>query len=133
MAPMPEVATALTARELPQAEWAKLRGTELAYLADITAPILTWVLVVEQDGEIIGCWARMLTDHVEGLWEHPDHRGKGGVSRLLFTAMVQHLQQAGVRNVLTQSVDPQIDQLLEHIGGTPVPGQTWVFPVPESR
>jgi hypothetical protein len=44
--------------------------------------------------------------------------------------MIKRLQEDGVTSVLTQSIDPSIDNLLRHLGGAPIPGTAWVFPVP---
>lgn len=131
---MPETLTStLTARRLPTAEWGKLAGTELAYLADLHLPETDalQVFVVEQDGQIVACWSRMMVVHVEGLWIAEPVRGRAGVGRLLFDTMIRSLRADGVPQVYTQAIDDSIAAMLAKIGGSPVPGQTWAFPIPQ--
>jgi hypothetical protein len=118
----------IASRILPPSEWAtKLKGTALEGIA--IDPAYAKVIVVEQGGEVVACWSSMSIIHVEGLWTSPD--AGAGVARALLGKMVETLQEIGVPEVLTQSLTPQVDQLIEKAGGRRVPGQTWVIPVKE--
>ncbi len=124
----------MTTRMLPPSEWGRLAGSELADVADVIAPASTSVLVVEDDaGQIVGCWALVTILHAEGLWIHPDHRGRTGVARRLWAGMRRLVTDRGVRAVVTASMNPVITHLLEHAGARPVPGTAYVLPFREMR
>lgn len=120
----------LTSRILPQDEWGRLQGTELTYLASWPEdqPHAVVVYVVEDGDQILACWARMTTEHVEGVWVSPE-AGAGAVRRLLAT-MLEGLQADGLTQVLTQSLTPEVDALLERLGAAPLPGRVWLIPIP---
>lgn len=128
----------LTTRLLPFAEWGRLVGTELAHLATLPADIPgIGVVVVESTDdlgppEIVGCWAAIRTLHVEGLWLTPDSPSTS-VARRLFIAMMQLLRNQGVPEAVTNAADAHVEGMLEKIGGRPVPGRMWVFPVPPEK
>ena len=119
----------ITARLLtPEDDWvAKLQGTELEGVG-LTAEN-SRVIVVEQGAEVMGCWAALTQAHVEGLWLAPD--AGAGTARALVSKMVEILKGLGVGEVLTQSLTPQVDHLIQTAGGRKVPGQTGVIPVKE--
>lgn len=127
----------LTTRILPFTEWAsKLPGTELGHLATLTEdnPGITVVAVEDDDGlgpaVLVACWAAIAVTHVEGLWHKPEVRKRADVGRALLGGMTQVLRARGVSEVLTNALEPRVEKMLEKIGGRPVPGQLWVFPVP---
>lgn len=123
---MPEI----KGRLLPPEEWAvKLAGTSLENAEATLDPAYCRVVVVEQGDQVVACWATMSIIHVEGLWQAPD--AGAGVSRALLTAMIGVLKESGAVEVLTQSLSPAVDTLIEKAGGRKVPGQTWVIPVKE--
>jgi hypothetical protein len=119
----------ITARLLtPEEDWpAALAGTELAN-SGLTAENAR-VIVVEQGQTTMACWAAITQAHVEGLWVAPD--AGAGVSRALLAKMVEILKSLGVGEVLTQSLTPAVDKLIETAGGRKLPGSTWVIPVKE--
>lgn len=120
----------MTSRQLPQSEWPRLVGTELAYLAEWPEdqPHAVVVYVVEEAHQILACWARMTTEHVEGVWIHPD--AGSGVTRRLLVTMLEGLQADGLTQVLTQSLTPEVDALLEKLGASPLPGRSWLISIP---
>lgn len=122
MSTLPITARLLTADD----DWATLlAGTELAHSGlDATN---AQVIVVEQGQTVMGCWSAITQAHVEGLWVAPD--AGAGVSRALLSKMVEVLKSLGVGEVLTQSLTPQVDKLIETAGGRRVPGATWVIPI----
>lgn len=135
--PAPSTPTAMLpairmVRILPRADWTRLAGTELAYLvpyADVDGRFSVQVFVVEEDGRITACWARMAVEHLEGLWVAPEARGNPAVAKLLLGAMVDSLTADGFTQVVTQSNDELVDRLLQHVGATPIPGRAWTIPL----
>jgi len=120
----------MTARLLPREEWAKLHGTEL----DAAVPYLpepTHVVVVEQDGQIVGCWALMSYLHVEGLYIAPEHRKRGRVGWRLWQAMRDLVRSQGASVVLTAALSDEVRTLLAHVGATKLPGDHYVLPMGE--
>lgn len=107
----------------------RLAGTELATVG--LTPQNAHVVVVEVDGRVKGCWAAMYVMHLEGLWEAPD--AGPGVSRALLAEMIQVVKEAGVQEVLTQSMTPDVDLLITKVGGHKIPGTAWVIPTPSLR
>jgi hypothetical protein len=122
---MPE----LLARRLTIADdWTeRLSGTELAGVG--LTPQNAHVVVVEDEGRVKACWAAMYVMHLEGLWEAPD--AGPGASRALLTEMINIVKEAGVAEVLTQSLTRDVDQLILKVGGRRIPGNAWVIPVAE--
>ncbi len=121
----------LTARLLPSSEWSALAGTELDHLSHLSPPpegVL--VVVVEQDAQIVACWAAVQTIHVEGLWKREDFRGDLAAGRLLLTTMLDLLRANDVSEVLTSAISSEVEVMLTRIGGSPIPGRLWHFPVP---
>ena len=119
---------ALTARVLPPEEWTtQLLGTSLE--GTLLNPQFTRIIVVETDGHVVACVAAFTSVHVEGLWEDETHRGNPGVSRALLTALVAELQEGRVGEILSQTENPEIGDLFASLGGTELPGATWVIPV----
>lgn len=103
-------------------EYARLQGTELEPVAPYL-PSDAYVLVVEQGAVIVACWALIPTHHVEGLWVHPDHRGKARVAFRLLEAMRVLTRSLGIRTVATASLSAEVDRLLQHVGAVELPGK----------
>lgn len=119
----------MTVRILTTDEWARLAEETPTLNGATLNPTGTLVIVVEMAGRIVACWAAMTTVHVEGLWVDPAYQHGAGVQRALLRKMVEEMQEAGQREVLTQAADPRIAKMLEQLGGQPVPGTTYVFPL----
>jgi hypothetical protein len=123
----------MTASLLPFAEWSRLRGTELDHLATMAAdPGGVVVVVVEQDAQIVACWAAVQTVHVEGLWQAEAFRTHAGVGRLLLGRMLSLLREHAVTEVLTSATSSDVEAMLTKLGGSPIPGRLWHFPIPPS-
>ena len=76
----------MTTRILPPEEYSRLAGTEAATVwPQLTAAAR--VVVVEQDGQILGCHILQPVLHAECLWIHPDHRGKTSAPGRLWRAV----------------------------------------------
>lgn len=118
----------MTTRILPKDQYGKLVGTELEGAIDLL-PSDAEVLVVEDGAEVVGCWAAIPHLHVEGLWVHPDRRGKMGVTRRLWTAMMEWAALNGRQTVLTGCNSDVIARLLAHAGAVQLPGTTYAIRV----
>ena len=121
----------MTSRILPVEEWSKLKNTPLGENWTKLAPEWTRVIVVEDAGTIIAHWLAFNAVHVEGLWIDDDHRKLAGVPHRLLATMQRTLGALDCHTVLTQAESPEVAALLEHIGGSRVPGETYVFPIGE--
>lgn len=116
-------------RSLPPVEWGRLAHTDLGQSLAYVLPEKTDVLVVEEGDEIIGCWAVLTIPHAEGVWIHPDYRGKTSVARKLWTAMRQTVERMGFTRVQTGACDPVIARLLERHGARKILMDSYILPV----
>lgn len=119
----------MTTRILQVEEYPRLVGTELetvwAHL-----PAEARVVAVEDDGELVGCWAVLPITHVEGVWVKPSHRNAGGVARRLLRGMRDVAQEMGARAVFTAALTPNVEDLLARVGAEPLPGTHYVLALP---
>ncbi len=119
----------MTARILPPEEWPRLAGTE----AETIWPQLTSaarVVVVEQDGQIIGCHLLQPVLHAECLWVHPDHRGRSSVARRLWRAVQQAVRdEFGVTWFATDACSDDVRALLAHVGAVKLESDHYMVPV----
>ena len=115
---------ALTRRVLPRDEYHRLAGTELASVA-ATLPEGCQVLVVEDAGAIVACWALLSVLHVEGAWVAPSHRTTA--SRALLHGMADLVADAGGAAVLTGSMSPRVTRLLASLGAKKLDFDTYVL------
>jgi hypothetical protein len=119
----------MTHRILPPDEWPKLHGTELETVWPFLDPQTARVIVVEEHGDITGCWALFSQVHAEGLWIKPECRGQSAVGRHLLVAMKHHALQMGARSVATASLSQTVSELLAHIGAVELVGQHYSIPI----
>lgn len=119
-------------RTLPPDEWHRLSDTDIPSVLPYVSPDQFEVVVVEDNGEIVGAWAVWRVVHVEGLWIAPAHRGKGSVAKRLYHATMEAAKKWTPEWVMTMAPNPHVRSLVEHIGGVPIPGETFVFSVKES-
>ena len=120
----------MNAHILDRSEWPRLAetGLPLAVWSQLD-PVQVQIVVVEEDGEIVRCWATMACRHVEGFWSRPDHRGRAGTLRKLFLAMRELLKQQGATFVVTQAETPDVVKLLESAGASRLLGESYLLPV----
>jgi len=117
----------MTSRILPSEEWPRLAGTEAESVWPHFDPARVQVLVVEQDGAIVGTWVLMNVLHAECLWIAPSHRGLASVARRLWTLMQRTARTLGVPAVATAALSDDVRGLLEHVGATKVPGDHYAM------
>lgn len=122
----------MTTRVLPQYEWPRLVGTELETVWPVLNPAQADILVVEDAGVIVGCWAVIRYVHVEGLWIAPSARRKASVGRRLWLGLQKLAQHLGATSVLTGAMSDDVRALLDHVGATKLPGDHYVMPMRES-
>lgn len=116
-------------RILPPEEWSRLKGTEAEAAWPSLNPENTRVLVVEDEGEIVSCWAFLRVVHAECLWVRPSHRGSFAVARRLLRGLRDIAFDWGVEKVVTGSVSPTVTDLITKVGGVPMPCESYVLPV----
>lgn len=121
----------MTARILRADEWPeKLQGTELETAWPHLDPQAAQVLAVETaDGQLVACWALLVQFHVEGLWIHPDHRGKTAPARRLWAFLRVLARQIGFRTVATAATSDDIRALLAHVGAVRLDADHYVMKV----
>jgi N-acetylglutamate synthase-like GNAT family acetyltransferase len=110
----------MTARLLPRSEWSRLRGTQLETVVPVLRRERGRVLVVEQDGEIVGCVALYRLWHLEGL----EIRQKSA-TRALLGAIKAHT--APIPGVLSWAQNPVVGEFLERLGAEVLPGQHYAW------
>ena len=120
----------MTSRILPREEWHRLKGTELARVttqaAERNAPM--YVLVVEDGGEIVGCWSLFQVWHAEGLWIAPAHRGKSAVARHLWRLGRRVAEMMGFVGVMTAANQPEVEHILRG-SAVELPGKHYLLPL----
>lgn len=119
----------MTSRILPQNEWPRLAGTEAESVWPYLDPSRSWVVVVEDDGEIVGCHVLAYVLHAECLWVHPDHRGKASVARRLWATVRKIAQAVGAPTLATAARNETVRELLEHIGAIHLDGEHYSIPL----
>jgi hypothetical protein len=91
------------------------------------------VVVVECDGEIVGCHILLFILHAECLWIAEHHRGKVSVQRALWSAVQAEATSVGASAIMTASVDEKVDRLLKHVGAKKVEADHYMIPLKSSR
>lgn len=119
----------MTTRMLPPDEWHRLAGTEAESIWPHLDPNRADVLVVEDDGVIVGTWILMDVLHAECLWIAPAYRQKVSVARRLWTAMHRLARGMGVPIVATAAVSDDVRHILDHAGAVKVPGDHYAVKV----
>ena len=96
-------------------------------------PLDAQVLVVEDEGKIVGTWTLMRVVHAECMWIAPEHRGTFGVAKRLLRGMHKIASEWQARSVITGSVEPHVTDLIMRLGGAPMPGAAFVLPTQAPR
>jgi N-acetylglutamate synthase-like GNAT family acetyltransferase len=118
----------MNTRLLPPQEWSRLAGTELERVWPVLNPDHSEIMVVEEGTEIVACWAILTYTHLEGIWIAPAHR-KGSVGGRLLRAVFGLLKDRQIPAVLTASMSDEVTRLIEHFGGSELPGSHFVLKV----
>ncbi len=121
----------MTSRILPPEEWPRLPdGATVWPLMD---PARGQILVVEEDGAIVGTLTLLQVTHAECLWIAPSHRRRFGVMKRLLDGMWTVARALPVRAIWSGALSDTMRDILTRIGGVPVPGDSYVFAVKESK
>ena len=122
----------MTSRILPVSEWGRL-PVDLDVITRGMRPETCRVLVVEDEGAIVGRWLLFPVLHAECVWIAPSHRRGGSVARRLLRLMRQTARSLGFDRVWTGSDSEAVTQLLTHpsLHAVPVPALSFVMPVGE--
>jgi hypothetical protein len=86
------------------------------------------VLVVEDEGQIVGTWVGMRVVHMECLWVKPSHRGLFGVTKRLLKGMRDIAASWGTNKVITGSASEHVTDLIRRFGGVPMPCESFILP-----
>ena len=122
----------MMARILSPEEWSKIEDLELSQLLRSCAPENAAVIVVEDDGEIIGAMGVLQITHLEGVWVKPERR-KGVVLRPLLR-MAMALARARGESFMfggAANGDDRMDGLIRRLDGHPMPLRFYAMPVKE--
>lgn len=117
----------MLARLLPVEERRALKGTPLDGL--VIHPNAEVYVVEDEGGQVIGCWALLQAWHADGIWIHPDHRGKAGVGRELLACLSASGIAKQIPAVWTTIETPGVEELAEKFGATRIPGAHFLLPV----
>jgi hypothetical protein len=70
--------------------------------------------VVEDEGQIVGCWAVTRIVHVEGVWIDPQYRRRSvRIVKLLFRGIYAAAKFFRAKYVWTGADTPEVERLLE--------------------
>lgn len=111
----------MTSRVLPPAEWDRLGATDIPQLLPLVHRDDVQIVVVEDEGQIVGAWAALRIVHLEGVWIAPTYRGRAAVARRLL-ARTLAVARAWAPWALTGAATDDVRRLIErHLRGTKVP------------
>lgn len=119
----------MTTRVLPPAEWGRLAETEAGPVWPHLNPEKSQIVVVEKDGQIVGCQIVMTVRHIEALWIAPAFRMRASVGRRLWEAVKRVAREDGTTAVFTTACDDRVKQLLAHVGATRLDGDHYLVSV----
>lgn len=118
-------------RELPQAEWPRLKGTALGVRIQYHDPADVVITVVEDaDNNIVGIWSAIRVVQLEGVWIAPTHRRSGNVARKLMRATFEAARRFSTWMAFTGAADDYVAALLvKHLDARPLNYQGFVVPL----
>jgi N-acetylglutamate synthase-like GNAT family acetyltransferase len=106
----------VTTRILPPEEWSRLGETLLKDAPDLLNSEIDIVLVVEKEGEIVGCTSFLPRWHMEGLWVSPNHRKMVSVGRPLLRGIYQVAEALKAKELVMMTFDPEMAALCSRLG-----------------
>lgn len=119
----------MTTRLLDPIEWPRLDAASAETVWRLLDPTKASILVIEQDGQIVGTLTLMTVLHAECLWIHPDHRRSFGVMKRLLNGLWSTARALGFKALWSGSITTEMSNILRRIGGSVVPGKSYVYPV----
>lgn len=121
----------MTSRILPPTEWYRLDEVGAETVWKMLDPERGQILVIEDQGQIVGTLTLMSVLHAECLWIAPAHRRGFGVIKRLLDGMWRTARQSGATALWSGSVSDTMTNILHRLGASEVPGRSFVFPVKE--
>ena len=104
----------MMSRLLPPEEWHRLEGTLLWPVVKTMHPS-SLIMVVERDGDIVGCAAYYQQWHLDGVWIKPGAPAVS-VGRRLWHAVRQVASGFDIRSVWAMAMSPRSDKLVQSLG-----------------
>lgn len=126
-------ASALSTRLLPPEEWSRLADCGLGDLWASLPPATTRIVVVEEDGEIVGHVTGVLMLHAEGAWIAPRHRKRVAVWRRLIEGFWRLADGWGCRAAWASAASDEMRHVLARLHGAPVTGDHVIVLKPEGK
>ena len=118
---------------LPPTEWGRIKAelpesplAKLEHYADLEG----LVIVVEQDGVLVGHWPLLLTWHAEPLYLAPEHRKTGPALKHLLEGLFATMRVSQVASAVVIIEDPELQAAAARLGFQPVPGQLYIATAP---
>lgn len=121
----------MTSRVLPPEQWPLLDEAGAETVWQMLDPSRAQILVIEDEGEIVGTLTLMSVLHAECLWIKPSHRRGYGVMKRLIDGMWGAARTQGFKALWSGSMTDTMTDILHRIGASEVPGKSYVFPVKE--
>lgn len=119
----------MTSRVLPPEEWHRLDAAGAETVWKLLDPSKAQILVIEDQGAIVGTLTLMSVLHAECLWIKPSHRRGFGVIKRLLDGMWAGAKAQNAHALWSGSVSDTMTNILHRIGASEVPGRSFVLPV----
>lgn len=119
----------MTSRILPPEQWPLLDEAGAETIWPMLDPSRAQILVIEDEGQIVGTLTLMSVLHAECLWIKPSHRRGYGVIKRLLDGMWAGARAERVHTLWSGSISDTMTNILHRIGAVEVPGRSYVFPV----
>jgi N-acetylglutamate synthase-like GNAT family acetyltransferase len=120
---------ARTTRVLSDEEWRRFEGTDMAPALAGFEPEQTRIIVVEDEGKIVGRWVVTRWVHVECVKIEPNAMNRGNIALRLVRAMHHEARQLGAKAVITGAPDETVRDLLARLGAVPMPCDEYILPL----
>jgi ribosomal protein S18 acetylase RimI-like enzyme len=87
------------------------------------------ILVIEDEGRVVGCAGLLPYLHVEGLWIDPAYRKRASVGRRLLQMLRGAADAMRTRSVVSMIGTPEMDRIARALGGQPLPLPVYDIPI----
>ena len=117
----------MIARVLDPSEWGKLEVTGNEPMHAYVPEEKMSVVVVEDEGAIVGTITIMQVTHLESAWISPSYRGNAGVVSKLLKATFEESRKVSGGWVMCQSTSDSWSDILKRLGGVKIPVETFII------
>ena len=118
----------MEARLLPASEWPRLDGTQLGDVWHVL-PSDAKVVVVEDNGVIVGTCTLLPAIHAEGLGVAESYQKHGAVLRLLLRTVAETVAETGRKSMICGAQTDEMAEYLTRWGGIPAPARLFAMPL----